>query len=113
MNAGRELDALVAEKVMGWIGVANRRQAEGTGERLILKGLKHKADEVLREVPRYSVSILDAWEVAEHFTDVQIEKAGRNYEVTISGTPEFSAVAETPACAICLAALRAIGHPAA
>ena len=65
MKAGREFDALVAEKVMGWIGVAKRRQVTSTGEELVLKGLPRNDADSLIEVPRYSTRIDDAWSVVE------------------------------------------------
>ena len=107
MKAGRELDAIVAEKAMGWIGVANRRRVEGTGERTVLLGLPSKDADALRDVPYYSTRIYDAWDVFRQFTDAQIEKAGNNYEVMISAA--FSATSDTAPHAICLAALRAVG----
>jgi hypothetical protein len=53
VSPGRELDALVAEKVMAWIDV--------TGEWGYLMG-----NGLQRRIPEYSTRIEDAWKVVEH-----------------------------------------------
>jgi hypothetical protein len=64
MRPGRELDALVAEKVMGRVGLLiNESQSVVVGHR------PHEYFETgytdLKEVPLYSTSIAAAWEVVE------------------------------------------------
>lgn len=58
MPAGSDLDALIAEKVLGWSDI--RPDPHCTGfEGRPLKDFKHCL------IPRYSTNIADAWKVAE------------------------------------------------
>lgn len=127
MKAGRELDALVAEKVMGWVGVAERRQVLNLGETIVLKGLPRNDADALIEVPLYSKRIDDAWRVVEHLT------AGGFWLNSLEGKWEemwrcsfgqralepgygqryHQGTAGTAPHAICLAALAAVGQEAA
>ena len=106
MNAGRERDALVAEKVMEW----------DVGD--IFYDETHQ--EIMPRVPRYSTSIADAWPL--------VEKLSGQFAVNLSCTSQpvrwlcefsrsenvwFNAHGRTPAEAICLAALKAVGYPSA
>lgn len=100
MEAGRELDALVAEKVMGL-------PIEGT-----------KLSQYSWTHPPYSTDIAAAWEVAEAaklFTKKMLVLAhdGRNWivceEVTPSGPHHIYGSGDTAPLAICKAALEAIG----
>ena len=104
MKAGRELDALIAEKVMGF--------------------RKHHAHGYLRnapgEEPHYSTNIADAWEVVERLVStpgpngdhhsVQVDYSG-DAVVVIDENEDWqvSAIADTAPLAICLAALKAKG----
>jgi hypothetical protein len=117
MKAGRELDALVAEKVMGWSDVGNIT----IGMTTYVAGHRPKGEQTV--VPAYSTSMAAAWAVVDalrarglhlafndtlsawrvlFFTvgrfDTRYFTDGANYEF-----------ADTPAHAICLAALRAVG----
>jgi hypothetical protein len=56
MPAGRELDALVAEKVMGWTDINGNAAAVGCG-------LNH--NKLWTRVPDYSTDIAAAWQVVE------------------------------------------------
>lgn len=94
MNAGPELDAQVMQRVMGWRISPGRYPRDHTGQSQLA-------------VPACSTDITAAWPVAEHFSDVIVEKAGGNYRVTISAA--FEADAPTAPLAICLAALGAVG----
>lgn len=59
MVAGRELDALVAEKVMGWDEVDGKwGYPRGTGLQQV--------------IPAYSTRIQDAWMLVEHFKGQQL-----------------------------------------
>lgn len=60
MPAGRAMDALVAEKVMGWTDVA----AFPDG----LMGNPEGYDGHIYEVPKYSTEMVDAWKVVERLT---------------------------------------------
>jgi hypothetical protein len=119
MKAGRELDALVAEKVMGY------RQAEDGS--WFLPGISTGLG--LWELPEYSTSIADAWLVLEQLRAyenteervfVRIESCPDgewdcgltawddcNHEIGIDYTR--SVRASTIELAICLAALNAMG----
>lgn len=112
MNAGRELDALIAEKVMGL-------QVDALGYVVTQRG------KVEGELPFYSTDIAAAWEVVER-TGLQIEIQspgapcnGDEYEndsdnwrvecrLKSSDRSSF-AEATTAPLAICLAALKAVG----
>lgn len=125
MKAGRELDALIAEKVMGW---KYRGYGNGGGEwtfngqKMAFGGLNGGS------LPHYSTNIADAWMVVEkmgrwHGFDFMIVmpdpeqtfhlrtyEAGW-YEATNDG-PERRVVsdADTAPLAICLAALKAVNQ---
>lgn len=113
MKAGRELDILVAEKVMGWfweneilvspIGDEKRQQGG-----VYINGIPHS-------LPNYSTNIADAWQVVKRMKR-------KKYKVEIIETPvkSFCSIsdsnyeiaeseAETVPHAICLAALDAMG----
>lgn len=118
MKAGRELDALVAEKVMGesWCQLMKDGEATSeTGPRKCLCGAIGYPYEHHRP---YSTDIAAAWEVVEKiglFTDKQLVLAhdGQNWiiceEVTPAGCQMILASADTAPLAICLAALNACG----
>ena len=105
MEAGRELDALIAEKVMGF--------------------RKHHAHGYLRnapgEEPHYSTNIADAWEVVERLVStpgpngdhhsVQVDYSGGAVVVIDENEDwQVSAIAGTVPLAICLAALKAVSQ---
>ena len=109
MEAGREMDALVAEKVMGWKRVPHAHpeiEAAG-GMWLTPRGP--------RMCPAYSTDIAAAWGVVEWFTR-------RSYTVALHTTHSDgwvcsirgalladTAQAPTAPLAICRAALAAVG----
>lgn len=70
MEAGRELDALVAEKVMGWTMFSYQMLGSGgAGEfRWIPPGRRDHVSNIA-PVPRYSTDIAAAWEVVEKVTE--------------------------------------------
>lgn len=123
MIAGRELDVLVAEKVMGQS--VTWREGIWSGDSFLTGSLMYKTtwdgartDELLRTptreafldglapVPHYSTEIAAAWQVLEQYTDAFIEKASVNYRVIIEAA--FEADAPSAPHAICLAALQAV-----
>lgn len=66
MNAGRELDALVAEKVFGWTDVcAATRTLYGGTTWFVPHGRPDAAFMKYAEVPSYSTDIAAAWLVVE------------------------------------------------
>jgi hypothetical protein len=113
MNTGRELDALVAEKVMGWRDVSD---GYGTPPEATLW-------EAIHIIPHYSTDIAAAWQVVErmrdqgwtsHYTDLSLDSREPWHSWHFTGTtppngPTLSAQASTVPHAICLAALRAVG----
>ena len=127
MNPGRELDALIAEKVMG---LKNIRKDGGFAhfvEPDYVHG-NHPQRNSGIPIPHYSTDIAAAWEVVEKISPIRIEKheravGGFIYRVSIvsevnnwEGCGRFPAgynwsiEKETAPHAICLAALRAVGY---
>jgi hypothetical protein len=122
-TAGRELDALVAEKVMGWGQVRKQSIANALGQHVMddFVGLPTPAATIPQLVPRYSMMIQEAWKVAD-------ELRGRSqFVAVISGLgpqgvqPWICKInrdggfieerADSAALAICLAALKSAGIP--
>ena len=115
MKPGRELDALVAEKVMGlevmqsdygpYLGVKDIRYGEPGGGAFI----RH-----------YSTDIVYAWQVFDKFPLNNLTKGAEGWvcRFGVSGPnkyggftiSQYDAKAETASHAICLAALRAVGE---
>lgn len=121
LPAGRELDALVAEKVLGWVQVRKQSIANAFGQ--------HVMDDYVGQpsvgatppvlVPRYSTMIQEAWKVADHL------RSRSQFVAVISGLgpqgvqPWICKInrdggfleerADTAAVAICLAALKSVG----
>ena len=124
MVAGRELDALVAERVMGWTGI-ERHIRGGIAMPPWPSGLD-PVTSAYRTIPRYSTSIADAWLVVERCGLSVVQSDDGWYAVkpedihhsSVRGTayptitlvyPEqqYPEPADTPALAICRAALEA------
>lgn len=112
MQPGKELDKLIAEKVMGWSDLY------GDGSYLV-PAQGDKEQYMLREGFNPSTNIEDAWKVVEKLDllggDRRLIKRRGVYEITdISqqghGYRECIGSGKTAPHAICLAALRAIGH---
>ncbi len=132
MEAGRELDALIAEKVMGW---------ENNKDGPTYYGHRHEQIWAMNEVPvydcpAYSTDIAAAWEVVSAgFVEAvvklddgrygsiparedwssdepklrcgfQLSHPGNYYEVPIAA----DCIGDTAPHAICLAALKAVGY---
>ena len=129
MKAGRELDALIAEKVMGWSSQAdglywdagNHRTRLVLGSIIAKKrkemGLENAQDFVFAP----STNIADAWEVVERLVStpgpngdhhsVRVDYSG-DAVVVIDENEDWqvSAIAATAPLAICLAALEAVSQ---
>jgi hypothetical protein len=109
MKAGRELDALVAERVMGW---TYKPFYNGGGEwshngKLVAFGGLDGGS-----LPKYSSSIADAWQVVEKLkadgNNVWVEWAGKVW--VCGATSVFPDIeADTAPLAICKAALMVVG----
>jgi len=118
LQPGPELDALVAEKVMGWEYVID---GEGTGwvdkatEQFVTGYNNDDPSQPEIAPPPFSTSIAAAWEVVE-----KLKSDNRTIDIS-SATPGWRAIidechdwkvevrAETAPRAICLAAMKASG----
>lgn len=114
MNPGRELDALIAQKVMGF-KIRKYIAKDNHYTRIEL------SDFLSIELPYYSTKIEDAWEVVQKITEMQHLEP----EISINHTRigwfvrlfkpiaklayEVTAI-DTAPHAICLAALKAVGY---
>lgn len=121
MIAGRELDALVAEKVMEWI--FHPMQLMGMPPTMSKEFWTYRDGESIHHVydlPPYSTSIAAAWEVLEKLHGQKdycqdtllacgVEKTQYGYECLLTGVDgEWHETADTAPLAICLAALKAV-----
>ena len=106
MEAGRELDILIVEKIFNRIP-CDRREHFRVGE--LIKKCNHKECYPRNSPSDYSTHIGAAWKVVEKYTDVEIEKSGMNYScIIVQGGFERITRQSLP-LAICLAALKAEG----
>lgn len=105
MKPGRDLDALIAEKVMGW-----KPPTE--------PGISQQEYETRRTAihPPYSAEIGSAWEVVEklknsgrHIIAGPSKKGGYIAYLDFPQNPDWHVNGETTSHAICLAALKAVG----
>ena len=118
MKPGRELDMLVAEKVMGWsnsIGSARSDHMWG------IMDFDDKGPVLAANFPSYSEDIAAAWELMEKLKGPEMGVSICTLweqpntfkwiaKIEFLGTERFEfAVEESAAHAICLAALKAIG----
>ena len=94
MEAGPEMDALVAERVMGW--------------KLTFQGHDWEDEENYYPVDeyRFSTDIAAAMPLIENETDFEIEKSGLNYTVSLISTMSRG-TGKTLPLAICRAKLMA------
>ena len=116
MDAGRDMDALVAEKVMGWNNIeGGHGHPTESGPFVDCGCLSHAYQK--QEIPHYSTDIAAAWEVVEKMMDegeyTSLECYGGRYCFHIHLTADTDdihiEVAETAPLAICSAALAAKG----
>lgn len=110
MNAGRELDALVAEKVFGW-------EVDWAVPTYPTVDMKRISDDPVAvglrtgSIPPYSTDIAAAWQVGEslsakgHWFEIRRRPDGGYWAAFGEG---MSAEADTAPLAICLAALKAV-----
>ena len=121
LQAGYELDALVAEKVMEW---PIREQFElepyeiqciRHGEGLILHIPLHNAVKGwTHQTFRPSISIADAWQVVEHFTYLYLFHSRPPFDqweckLVEQDERRYYGTSATAPLAICIAALKAVG----
>lgn len=119
MPAGREMNALIAEKAMGWTVFYGEYKGYELFDDEVAQGYppKEEADGVPFEIPYYSTDIARAWEVVEKMknylfvcgrTDDGIWEA--YFFPVNSGIGKLSeAHGDTAPSAICRAALKAMG----
>jgi hypothetical protein len=121
LSPGRELDALVAEKVMEWTQVRKQSIANAMGQHVMddYVGLATPTSTIPQLIPRYSLMIQEAWKVADHL------RARSQFVAVLSGLgpqgvqPWICKInrdggfleerADTAPLAICLAALKSVG----
>lgn len=127
MDAGRRLDALIAEKVMGWYSVTYHEQTNSA------YGSPFKTTSERTYCPRYSEELEAAWEVLEKFNrdGLVVSVGSKRYidsrelvwyalvgmakpvdEFDMNANIYGEAEAPTAPLAICRAALKAVEHPA-
>lgn len=115
MNPGRELDALIAEKLFG----LNLTDAFTGEERPITSGVALQYLDRMSGVPNYSTDIAAAWEVVEKIIhpefvsswqfDIRVESWPKKYKAKFSnGGGAHIAHEDSAPHAICLAALKAL-----
>jgi len=119
LPAGRELDALVAERVMGWLDVGKQRDSVHTEfvnfgvDPATVEERRAKKYAARQVVPHYSSDIAAAFQVVEKMA----EKGDLIFLQTHRGDAEryaatfvepFTAYAPTAPLAICRAALKAV-----
>lgn len=126
MEASRELDALVAEKVMGFY-LHKRRDEWNDGDPYFYVTYPnfdgHGSDELIHKIPNYSTDISAAWKVIEKVQescggiDLKFNRHDRMWETDFLASDNDCLIlgcdgAPTVAHAICLAALKAVGYSA-
>jgi len=121
MPTGRDLDAIVAEKVMGWTDVKKQSIANAMGQAVMTDyvGLPVPGAPQPVLVPRYSTMIQEAWKVADRlrgetqFVAVISGKGPQGVQPWICKVNREGSFleerAETAPLAICLAALKGLG----
>jgi hypothetical protein len=121
MPTGRDLDAIVAEKVMGWLEVRKQSIANAMGQHVMddYVGLPASGAPQPVLVPRYSTMIQEAWKVADRlrgetqFVAVISGKGPQGVQPWICKVNREGSFleerAETAPLAICLAALKGLG----
>jgi hypothetical protein len=110
MNPGRELDALVAEKVMGW-GHSRYFKTEDSSAVAALKrldGWNIWKDGKWAFLPHFSTDIAAAWEVAEKVGCV-IGRGSFGWIVKDDWTDADGIETDSAPHAICLFALKVMG----
>jgi hypothetical protein len=114
VKAGRELDELVATKVMGWSDKTPKGNHSETAWYGETGFYKKRYDYITKKKNfRPSTRISDAWQVQEKFIACTIFRDTDGYEVDLvykRSQGWVRGVAETAPLAICLASLKAVGH---
>jgi hypothetical protein len=117
MNPGRELDALIAEKVMGWrilkkltIPPKPLDEADPCG---LPPGVSDDGKTAWVSIPHYSADIADAWQVVEKLLaqgfGVEILSDQGQWSVQFWNLGRQTEYGDSAPHAICLAALKVVG----
>lgn len=121
LKPGRDLDAMVAQHVMGWIDVKMQPIANAFGQKVMDEycGQPSIGATLPVLVPRYSTMIQEAWPVIEKlrrehpFVGLISGKGPQGAQPWICKVNKegafFEERAETAPMAICLAALKSVG----
>ena len=116
MPAGREMDALVAERVYGkglcdeedWSVVTAPGGLRVLGTRCPVHGLNNCQQKIL--LPSYSTDIAAAWGVVEKMgTPFELDSVSQDNHLARFGGHGFWVAGSTAPLAICRAALEAVG----
>lgn len=119
LKPGRDIDALVAEKVMGWTNVQRNAYTpygrDHCGNHPDGQGGWDGHGRMT--IPRYSTDIKAVWEVAEHIKNLNFQLLIDVWNITVSiknpdgklSLPIYQAHADSISMAICLAALKVVG----
>lgn len=116
MKPGRELDSLIAEKVMG-LHLSKRRDEWGDGDSFFTQHFHEDGDQTIQPVKHYSTAIADAWDVIEKlisgpFPNIAIARNGYGKWSVLESADDYAqelSESEAAPHAICLAALAAAG----
>jgi hypothetical protein len=117
-SPGRELDAEVAIRVMGWHDVKFQPIANAFGEKVLDEYAGHPPNDLLKNaiIPRYSTSIQAAWDVVEKMKSISLFTAlisakGQPWVCKINKEIAFvEEKADAAPLAICKAALKALSE---
>ena len=117
MVAGRELDALVAERVMGWTRGPEKNPPNRTWPIASSRTWRAPDSHHARALPRYSTLIDDAWQVvakmrADGFGFSLTDDQGETWTAEF-WNPVIRLTADTAPLAICRTALIAAVEPEA
>ena len=118
LSPGRELDAAVAAKVMGWHDVKFQPIANAFGEKVLDEYAGHPPNDLLKNaiIPKYSSNIQFAWEVLEKLKSVSVFAAvisakGQPWVCKVNKDTAFvEERADAAPLAICKAALKAMSE---
>ena len=116
LSPGRELDAAIAAKVMGWHDVKFQPIANAFGEKVLDEYAGHPPNDLLKNaiIPKYSSNIQFAWDVLEKLKTISVFAAvisakGQPWVCKVNKDTAFvEERADAAPLAICKAALKAM-----
>lgn len=118
LSPGRELDAAIAAKVMGWHDVKFQPIANAFGEKVLDEYAGHPPNDLLKNaiIPKYSSNIQFAWDVLEKLKSISVFAAvisakGQPWVCKVNKDTAFvEERADAAPLAICKAALKAMSE---